>query len=305
MYDMAVIGGGPAGMIAATTAARRGLKVLLAADSLQGQLGKIDQIENWPGEMRVTGSQLAASFAKQITEPGNSIDCRKSTVAGIRRAGQLLKITLADGDTVTARTAIIATGVRHGTLGLPGEKELSSKGVSYCVTCDGPYFKGKKVAVIGRPEQALAMAQQLSRIGAYAYLLQSRPVQPAFSYDRVTLLPKGRPVEIIGDQKVAALRYHGDHSNNMTEELPVSGVFIAAECMPNTEFTDGILDLDEDGHISVDCRTMAASVPGVYAAGDVTSGPHKQITTAVGDGVKAALSATQYIDTQLKREIKS
>lgn len=296
MYDLAIIGGGPAGISAAVTAVRQGLRVVLIADSLGGRLREIGQIDNWPGEERLTGSRLAAKFAKRVAALialKSSLDYRQNRAVKIQKISQLLVVTLENEDKLTARTLILAMGAQHGTLGIPGEKKLLNKGVSYCVACDAPYYKGKKVAVFGQPEPALSMARHLTRIASRIYLLLPQQTIPAATSAGITVLPDSRVVGITGDKRVATIRYRSP--GKKTEEVSVDGVFIAAKPVPNSEVVSDIVDLDNDGYIKVNHRTMSTSEPGIFAAGDITNSHFKQISTAIGDGTKASLSAIKYM----------
>ncbi len=302
LYDVIVIGGGPAGIAAAITVARQELKVMLIADSLLGQLSEIGQVENWLGEQGITGSQLADKFKRHLMGLAASLEHQKTRATKIQKMNQLLLITLADGNTVTARSAILAMGARHKTLNIPGEAKLLGKGVSYCVTCDAPYYKKKTVAVYGDSGYAASVAAHLGKIATHVYLLQPQPASRSFSGStKISLLPKAQLVKIIGDQKVAGLKYR---SGGKTKELEVDGVFIATESVPNIELVNNWLECDKEGHIKVNHQLMSTSELGVFAAGDVTNGHYKQISTAVGDGVKAALSAMNYIDKSFKKEVR-
>lgn len=304
MYDLVVVGGGPAGVTAATTAARHGLNVMLAAGSLQGKLSDIGVIENWPGDERVSGKQLAARLAKQVEIMSSAIDYRKARVTKIRNFKQLFLIALETEETVTTRAIVLAMGIRQGTLKIAGETELLHKGVSYCVACDAPYYKGKNVAVISQRPQTASMAKQLARVVSHVYFFQLGPAQPAVLGSNITTIPSKRIVRIVGDSKVIAVRYETP-GGGKTNELAVDGAFIAAESVPNTELVTDLVDLDIEGYVKVDHQTMSTSKTGIFAAGDITNSPHKQITTAVGDGTKASLSAIKYItDDDNTREAK-
>jgi alkyl hydroperoxide reductase subunit F len=303
MYDLAIIGAGPAGMSAAIYAARKALKTLVIAKEEGGQLLLIHKVQNWPGTLEISGFELAEALRRHVDHYG--VERRLGVeVVGIKRSTPLIEgfeLTLSSGETISARAVIVATGGRPKPLGVPGEREFLGRGVSYCVTCDGPLFKGKRVAVIGGGNSAFSGAIDLLQIASEVHIVDiadhwfADPIfqRQVLSSPKVRTYQEHRVLEIKGDRLVRGLVIESLKSRRQ-EELAVEGVFIEIGNLPNTEFLRGFLELNERGEIVYDgaCRT---SVPGVFAAGDVVAGLDKQLILAAGQGAQAALSAYRYL----------
>ncbi len=292
--DVLVIGCGPAGLSAAGYAARAGYSVL-AIDSLApgGQLLYIDEIENYPGCGNTSGYALAESFEKQAVSFGVRIEFWGAESITKENGLFLIKTT---GEDVSARAVIFAAGARHRHLGCPGEDEYQGKGVSYCATCDGPFFKGKRIAVVGGGDTALTDALYLSKIGSEVHLIHRRSEFRAQKVLQDRIMAKdninlhlGLTVEAIeGDgRNVKALKL-SDGS-----VLEVDALFVFVGIIPNSEILEGFADLDR-GFVVTD-GSMRTSVPGLFAAGDVRTTPFRQVVTAAGDGAAAAHAADEYI----------
>lgn len=300
--DIIIIGGGPAGLTAAIYSRRAGFGVLLFEGNVPG--GKLNLtlgIDNYPGAPGTEGAALAMTMFGQAEDSGAEIIYEK--IIGVDFLGENgLKIIMTESGKYFCRALIIASGAENRKLGVPGEDRLYGRGVSYCATCDGGFFKSKTVSVCGGGNTALEDAQYLSRICSKVYLIHRRDKfrASAMNIDRVKMLTNVESIfdttitEISGTDKVQALRLH----NNITgaeSNLLVSAVFIAVGSTPVTSFiTGGALQLASDGSIETDSE-LRTSIPGVFAAGDVRNTPLRQIVTATSDGAIAASSAGRYL----------
>lgn len=292
--DILIIGAGPAGLSAAGYAARLGYKAI-AIDALSpgGQLLYIDQIENYPGSSSVSGYELAESLEKQAVSFGAEI--RFTEALSIKKEGNLFITETSDGP-ISSLSVIYAAGAHHRKLGCTGEEEYQAKGVSYCATCDGPFFKGGRVAVVGGGDTALTDALYLSKLCSDVYIIHRRTEfrGQKMLEDRVRAkenihLELGKNViSINGDGKKVTSVTLSDST-----ELSVDGVFIFVGMEPNSRMLEGFADLDH-GFVSSDDH-MRTSVPGLFVAGDVRTTPFRQVVTAAGDGAMAAHAADEYI----------
>ena len=301
-YDVLIIGGGPAGLTAGLYAARARLKSLLIEKGLPGGLVTTTEwVENYPGfEEGIMGVELAQKMEKQATKFG--LEIIQGTVMGISSNKKIKEISLEGDLHYEAKTIILATGAHPRLLKIEGEDEFRGRGVSYCATCDGAFYKGKKIAVVGGGDSAVQEAIFLTKFAEMVYVIHRRDQlraekilqERAFSNPKIKFIWSSVPEKISGDSGVNAL-----HVRNLraceNSVLDVQGVFIYIGYNPNTEFLKGLVDLDENNYIITD-KNMAASTPGIYAAGDVRSKPLKQIATAVGDGATAAMAAVKYIE---------
>jgi len=303
-YELVIIGAGPAGMTAAVYAARKRLKVLLVSKDLGGQPLLTSGIENYMGYQYVTGPELMAKFQEQVRQFPIRMAIGEEVVRLAPGEGGFTAATKA-GRSFRAKAVIIASGKRPRELGVPGERELLGRGVSYCAVCDGPLFAGREVAVIGGGNSALTAAIDLIKLAPTIYLVsrstewKAEPilVERALGSERLVPLQGYRVKEILGEERVKGLVIESKEDGK-TRELPVEGVFIEVGLIPNSEFARGVVALNAEGEIIVDCESRT-DVPGIFAAGDVTTVPEKQIIVAAGEGAKAALSAYQYL-LQLK-----
>lgn len=296
-YDMIIVGIGPAGLTAGIYAARRNLKTLVIGESLGGQMSWAHVVENYPGVEPVSGLELAEKMKKQTERSGCEV--KVDTVKGVDFKGEVKKIMTADAE-YSSKCVIIATGSHHRKLNAEGEKEFIGKGVSYCATCDGPLFKGKKVAVIGGSDTAVKSAVYLSELASEIFLVHRRDALRAEEKNQENL--KKTPVKIIWDSVVE--RIEGDSNvkkiilkNTKTEEtseLEVDGVFIDVGEIPTTDlFKSAGIEVNESNFITVNDK-QETNIPGVYAAGDVT-GSLAQIVTAAAGGADAAMNAYLFI----------
>lgn len=299
LYDLVIIGGGPAGITAAIYSARKNLNILLLTKDLGGQILLTSEIENYPGFQYITSKELADKFASQLTNfpisLGLGIEVNK-----LQKENNIFLIRTTDNKTYKGKTIIIATGQSPKPLNLPNEKELLGRGVSYCATCDAPLFKNKDTAVIGGGNSAVISAIELAKICNQVYLVVRSEIKADYilkerlkNYNNVNILLKHLPRAILGKERVNGLLIY-DQLNNREYEISVSGVFIEAGMKPNTEFLKGFLDLNEKGEIIINCN-CETNIPGIFACGDCTSVEDKQIVIACGEGAKASLQAFKYL----------
>ena len=297
MRDLIIIGGGPAGMTAAVYAARKMLDTLLLTKDLGGQMMWTREIENYLGFQYISGPELIGKFEEHVKRyPANIV---YEEVTRLERSGDGTFLVRCGDTEYRAKTVIIASGKRPRRLGVPGEIEYTGRGVGYCATCDGPLYAGKAVAVVGGGNSALQAAIELAVIASEVFLV----VRGRFKADPVVIekLEASRKIEILRGYAARGI-YGGDTvekfvvaaGDGRERTLAVQGIFVEIGLDPNTEFAAGVTDLNEYKEIAVDCRT-ATAVPGLFAAGDVASGPDKQIIIAAGDGAKAALVAYEYL----------
>ena len=301
-YDVVIIGGGPAGLTAGLYTARARLKSLLIEKGLPGGLVTTTEwVENYPGfEEGIMGVELAQKMEKQAVRFG--LEIIQGTVMDISSNKKIKGISLEGDLHYEAKTIILATGAHPRLLKIEGEDEFRGRGVSYCATCDGAFYKGKKIAVIGGGDSAVQEAIFLTKFAEMVYVIHRRDQlraekilqERAFSNPKIKFIWNSVPEKISGDDGVNALHIRNLKACGNTV-LDVQGVFIYIGYNPNTEFLRGLVDLDENNYIITD-KNMAASTPGIYAAGDVRSKPLKQIATAVGDGATAAMAAVKYIE---------
>ena len=308
--DIAIIGGGPAGLSAAVYAARALLKVVVCEEQMPGgQLNLAEALENYPGFAdKVPGHELAAAMAKQAQAMGAVI--RQSPVTALEKIGDNLHcsgdflLTLADGE-LAANAVIYAAGSRWQKLEVPGEEEYTGRGVSYCATCDGAFFRGREVAVVGGGDTAVKEALFLTRFCSKIHVIHRRDklrAEPVMA-QRLLAHPAIVPVwdsvvtAVIGDTRaVTGVRLRNVHADG-ERELPLAGVFIFVGTRPRSELAAGLAELDGKGMI-VTGGDGATRVPGLYAAGDVRAGSPRQVITAAGDGAAAAMSAIHYLESK-------
>ncbi len=303
-FDVLIIGGGPAGAAAAIYAARKGIRTGVVAERFGGQTLDTLGIENFISVMETEGPKFASALEAHVRAYDVDImnGQRVASLQGEDRPGGLATITLANGAVLKSRSVILATGARWKNVNVPGETEYRTKGVAYCPHCDGPLFKGKKVAVIGGGNSGVEAAIDLAGVVGHVTLIEYADqlkadavlVNKLKSLANVTIHTSAQTLEITGDgQRVNGLRFK-DRTDNTEHSVDLAGVFVQIGLVPNTEFLKGTLELSKYGEIIIDAK-CATSLPGVYAAGDVTTVPFKQIIIATGEGSKAALSAFDHL----------
>lgn len=300
MYDIAIIGAGPAGMTAALYALRADKKVLLIEkENFGGQITYSPNVENYPTLMQISGSELAQKMLDQVMEHGADIELAE--VTGIRN-GESYKTVLTDMGEFQAKAVIIATGSKHRHLGLPREEELTGEGVSYCAVCDGAFFAGKPVAVVGGGNTALQEAVMLSEYCTHVTVIQNlsfmtgeaKLVAALEKKDNVTMIFDTVVTELIGENQLEALRLKNGKTNTESV-LNVDGVFVAIGQVPENKCFENITRLNEYGYIASDERCLTDTA-GIFVAGDCRTKQVRQVTTATGDGAVAALAACRYVD---------
>ena len=303
--DVTIIGAGPAGVAAAIYTARKGLKVTMVADRIGGQVKDTQDIENLISVPLTTGSELSANFEKHLHEYDITLKEHVSVKGISETEDENYRIHLNTGETFETRSIILATGAQWRKLGVPGEDENVGKGVAYCAHCDGPFFKGKDISVIGGGNSGIEAALDLAGIVKHVTVLEFADdlkadqvlINKAKEKANIDIITSAATQEIkANDGKVTSIVYQ-DRSSSETKELDVSAVFVQIGLVPNTEFVKGFVDLNRFGEVEIDerCRTDRK---GIFACGDVTTVPFKQINIAMGEGSKAALSAFEYLVMQ-------
>ncbi|VVO23357.1 alkyl hydroperoxide reductase subunit F [Pseudomonas fluorescens] len=302
-FDVLVVGGGPAGAAAAIYAARKGIRTGVAAERFGGQVLDTMAIENFISVQETEGPKLAMALEEHVKQYDVDImNLQRADKLVPGKNGELHEIKFASGASLKARTVILATGARWREMNVPGEQQYRNKGVAYCPHCDGPLFKGKRVAVIGGGNSGVEAAIDLAGIVSHVTLLEFDVQLRAdavlqrklHSLPNVTVITRAQTTEVTGDgQKVNGLRYK-DRQSDEERAVELEGIFVQIGLLPNTDWLKGTLELSPRGEIIVDARGET-SLPGVFAAGDVTTVPYKQIVIAVGEGAKASLSAFDHL----------
>lgn len=309
MLDLIIIGASAAGCSAGIYAARRKLNFKIVSDNLGGEVALSGEVNNWPGIQSIQGFELAQKFVEHVKALGAEIEEGWRAEHIVRQEDFFninLKNALGEEKKVSAKTIIVTTGIHPRQLRIPGEKEFDRKGVTYCTVCDGPLYKNKITATIGGGNSALESAIMMSAIAQKVYLLTIEPntaekkfgfptgddvlIEKVKALSNVEIRYDVNTYEIFGDTKTRGLRYRdltGEH------ELAVDGIMIHVGMVPNSQFIE--VNKDQFGQIIIDqkCRT---SIPGIFAAGDVTDIPYKQIGVAAGQGITAALAAIEYLN---------
>ena len=299
MYDLIIIGGGPAGLTAAVYAARKKMNTLLLTKEFGGQLMWTKEIENYMGYQFISGPELMGKFEEQVKRFAVAIQYEEVNGLIVNQDGTFLVKT--EEKEYQSKTVILATGKRPRGLDIPGEKEFTGRGVSYCATCDGPFFDNKAVAVIGGGNSAVQAALELSKIAHTVYLVVRNdhyiadPIILEKMKVATNIIEKiGYESEgIYGNEVVEKITIR-EITTGKLQDLAIDGVFVEIGLEPNSEYVEDIVRMNKRKELMVDCRSRT-NIPGVYAAGDITDGPDKQIVIAAGDGAKAALMAYDYL----------
>jgi alkyl hydroperoxide reductase subunit F len=306
-FDVLIVGGGPAGAAAAVYAARKGIRVGVAAERFGGQVNDTMAIENYISVLETDGPKFAAALEAQVRH--YEVDImnlqRADKLIPAAEPGGLIELKMANGGSLKSKSVILSTGARWRNVNVPGEQEYKNKGVAYCPHCDGPLFKGKRVAVIGGGNSGVEAAIDLAGIVAHVTLVEFADalkadavlVSKLKSLPNVSIQVNAQTLEITGAHgKVNGLRYK-DRASDLETLVELEGVFVQIGLVPNTEWLKGDVSLSRFGEIEVDAKGHT-NLPGVFAAGDCTTVPYKQIVIAAGDGSKAALSAFDYLIRQ-------
>ena len=303
-FDVLIVGGGPAGAAAAVYAARKGVRTGVVAERFGGQVLDTLGIENLISVPHTEGPKLVSALEQHVREYDVDVmDLQRATrLVPPTEPGGLLEVTLENGATLRSRSVVLSTGARWRQMGVPGEDEYRNRGVAYCPHCDGPLFKGKRVAVVGGGNSGVEAAIDLAGIVAHVTLLEFGDTLRADqvlqyklrSLSNVTVHTLALTTEVLGDgSRVTGLVYR-DRTNDELHTVPLEGVFVQIGLLPNTEWLDGTVALSARGEVMVDDRG-ATDVPGVFAAGDCTTEPFKQIVIAMGAGATAGLSAFEHL----------
>ena len=302
VFDVLVVGGGPAGSAAAIYAARKGLRTGVVAERFGGQVLDTLSIENFISVKETDGPKLSAGLEQHVREYDVDImNLQRATAIAQERPG-ITDVYLASGAVLKSRSVIVSTGARWREMNVPGEKEYRGRGVAYCPHCDGPLFKGKRVAVIGGGNSGVEAAIDLAGVVAHVTLIEFDTQLRAdavlqkklASLANVSVITNALTTEVLGDgEKVKALVYK-DRANGEAVKLELEGIFVQIGLLPNTDWLKGSVKLSPRGEVEVDARGQT-SLPGVFAAGDCTTVPYKQIVIAMGEGAKASLGAFDHL----------
>ncbi|MES2258778.1 MAG: alkyl hydroperoxide reductase subunit F [Pseudomonadota bacterium] len=300
VFDVLIVGGGPAGAAAAIYAARKGIHTGVVAERFGGQVLDTLAIENFVSVKETDGPHFAVALEQHVKQ--YEVDIMNTQRAEQLVPGKLIEVRTASGAVLKSKSVILATGARWREINVPGEKEYRNHGVAYCPHCDGPLFKGKRVAVIGGGNSGVEAAIDLAGLVKHVTLIEFGAELRAdavlqrklHSLKNVTVIVSAQTTEIHGDGKIVNGLSYTDRNGGAVHRVELEGVFVQIGLVPNTEWLKGVVALSRHGEIEVDARGQT-SVPGVFAAGDVTTVPFKQIVIAVGDGAKASLSAFDYL----------
>jgi len=306
-FDVLIVGGGPAGAAAAVYAARKGIRVGVAAEKFGGQVNDTMAIENYISVLETDGPKFAAALEAQVRHYGVEIMNlqRAEKLIPAAQPGDLISVQMANGGVLKARSVILSTGARWRNVNVPGEQEYRNKGVAYCPHCDGPLFKGKRTAVIGGGNSGVEAAIDLAGIVQHVTLIEFADqlkadavlVNKLKSLANVTIHVNAQTTEITGYGSVVNGLKYKDRATGVEHQVALEGVFVQIGLVPNTEFLKGTVELSRFGEIVVDAKGHT-NIDGVFAAGDCTTVPYKQIVIAAGEGAKAALSAFDHLIRQ-------
>jgi len=305
VYDLIIIGGGPAGITAGIYAGRQRMKTLLITKEFGGQMAKkATEVCNYPGFENISGIELIEKFVAHL-EKQESVEIKFCQAEKIEKAKNIFTITTAENEKLESKTVVIATGADPRPLEAVGEKEFIGKGVSYCVTCDGPVFRNKIIAIIGGGNGGLEAALFMVNYASKIYVLEFGPDIKADEENQKDIKKSGK-IEVItnavvkeikGNMMISSLIYQ-DNISKENKTLQVQGVFIEIGSQPATSLAKGLVDFTKRDEIVVEPETFQTKTPGLFAAGDNNSGPYKQIVTAAGEGCKASLAAYDYLRKQ-------
>lgn len=299
VYDILIIGGGPAGLTAAVYCMRKGVDTAIIIKSIGGQVAETSSVENYLGYKYINGVELVEKFKEQVFQ--FSIGYEEGQGVSSVSNGEIKSVMLDDGRVVRSRALIIASGKSWRKLGIPGEKRLTGKGVSYCTICDAPIFAGKRVIVVGGGNSGIEAAIDLAPVVSEVVIVQNLGeltadrilIDRLNGYSNVSVIYNSTVTEISGTDNVSDVTLK-NLSTGELKSVPADGIFVEIGLDPNSGFAGGAVEMNRFGEIIVDSG-CATSSPGIFAAGDVTSVPFKQIIIAGGEGAKAALSACEYI----------
>lgn len=302
MYDVIIIGGGPAGVAAGVYVARKRMNALLVAESIGGQSSVSATIENWIGDVSISGMELAQKLEKHVRAQEDIEIRTPERVTSIEKTNEGFRVAPGKGESLETKSIIIATGARHRHLNIPGEEKFTGKGVGYCSTCDAPFFRGKTVAVIGAGNSGLEACQDLFPYAEKIFLvsnvddLKGDEVlrEEVRNHPKVEVVLNAQAREILGENVVSGFRYENSETGE-EKTLEVAGVFVEIGMEPNTDLVKDLVKRNDWNEIVIDHRTCETSEPGVFAAGDAADVAHRQNNIAAGQGAIAAISAHGYV----------
>ncbi|MEK7201149.1 MAG: FAD-dependent oxidoreductase [Patescibacteria group bacterium] len=307
MNDLLIIGGGPAGIAAGVYAARKRVQTVLVTQEIGGQSTVSEGIENWIGTPRISGQELAKSLKSHLQAYQGDVVrlVEGERVVSLERGEGGFKASTSEGKTFEARSVLIASGAGRRKLTVPGADEFEHKGLTYCASCDGPLFAGQDVAVVGGGNAGLETAAQLLAYAKSVILIHRRSefkgdaitLEKILANEKLTALTDTEPVEVHGDKFVSGMTVKNVKTGE-TMLLPVTGIFVEVGVIPNTNFAEGVVELDEVKRIKADPRNQRTSVEGIWAAGDCTDELYHQNNIAAGDGVKALEDIYQWLMRQ-------
>lgn len=300
IYDVFIIGGGPAALTAAVYCMRKGVNTAIVASKIGGQVADTKGIENYMGYNYIEGDELVNKFSTQVKQFEISYK-DEIWVEEVFVEDGIKKIRLSNGKVYQSKTVIIAAGSKWRQLNVPGEKELKGRGVAYCAICDGPFFKGLDIAIVGGGNTGVESALDLAKIVKSITLIEYAEklnadkvlVEKLADFDNIKVISNAQVMEILGDTAVSGLKYK-NRANNEENEIKVEGVFVEIGLEPNSSFVSNLLELNKYKEIVTD-KNCETSIKGIFAAGDITDVPFKQIIIASGEGAKSALSACEYL----------
>jgi thioredoxin-disulfide reductase len=302
VYDLIIIGGGPAGMTAGIYSARQKMKTLVIAKAFGGQMAnKAVDIENYPGFEKISGFELIQKFEEQMRSKG--VEVFEDEVVSLKKENDIFYISTKEGKSFESKTVILATGAEPRKLSVPGEKEYVGRGVSYCTTCDGPLFNNKVVVIVGGGDAGFEAAIFLNNYAQKIYILEygesvragKDNQDKALSSGKVEIITSAEMKEIKGEMLVSGIVYK-DKKINQEKTLEVNGVFVAAGYVPATHLLEGLVDLNEKKEAIVNFETLESKTPGLFIPGDANSGKVKQIVVACGEGATAVIHAYKYLN---------
>lgn len=298
IYDVVIVGAGPAGLTAAIYTSRRAMKTLVVTKDIGGQMALTDDIGNYPGFEMIGGLELAQKFQAQAEKTGTKLDFKE--VTSIEKKDKIFVVKAGDGSEIQARSVVLTFGLTPRNLEVPGEKELTGRGVSYCATCDGPLYKDKTVVVVGGGNSALDAAEYTSKLAKKVYLVHRRDefrgeqvlIDQVKAAENIEIIYNANSVEIKGENKVEAYVY--ETQDGEKHELEVDGIFIEIGHLAKTQWLGDLVDYTDRREIKIspDCETKT---PGLFAAGDNTEITYKQAVISAGEGAKAALQAYKFL----------